>query len=348
MQASEIQYPNHVPYRLHPFRIALSWLLLFISGAIAGQGLTFEILRQGTDYSDSSFYDIQPKNENEYWIAGKYGIFKTINSDYEVKNVACNTGGLDVYKLDSAHGIAMGCGDLGSVYIYDSANDSWSQRRVEGYEKSCFYHIEICNPNSIFICGGVSAIAHSKKRIPHGFILHSSDGGLTWKEVYNNPFQMVWTVEYDERTNLLYALMYSPNRTLIYKSSDGVTWKKDKNLRRGIYQDLQISESDIIAMGGEPWGNGRLKANEDLSLFNDTGIIWSRTEHDGSEYLTASKGILISRNESHTEIFKIPLNLEFNLYELTFITSDAGFIVGSGGTIIKVIRHTAPSANVQE
>jgi hypothetical protein len=339
-------YPNHVLHSLNYLRFLIGAMLLILSTVMAGQSHTFEILRQGVSYSDSSFYDIQAKNDNEYWIAGKYGIIKSINTNFELKTATCDLSGIDIYKLDSFDGVSMACGDLGTVYTFDPNNDSWHGRSVKGYEKCCFYHIKICSKSSIFICGGVSAIAHSKKRIPHGFILHSTDGGLTWNKVYSNPFQMVWTIELDNTSNTLYALMYTPNRTFIYNSIDGLNWSKATNLKKGIYQDIQVENGQYFAMGGEPWGNGRLKSGNELSVFKDTGIIWSRTLHKNTEYLTGSKNILMVRSESKTETLVLPLNLEFNLYELTFMTEDKGIIVGSGGTIVKVNRQTSPpSAN---
>jgi hypothetical protein len=50
------------------------------------QHMTIDVIQQGESYQDSSYYDII-EVKNEYWICGKYGTMKSINSTGEIGNI---------------------------------------------------------------------------------------------------------------------------------------------------------------------------------------------------------------------------------------------------------------------
>ncbi|TSA51419.1 MAG: hypothetical protein D4R43_00770 [Sphingobacteriales bacterium] len=324
--------------------LSLFILFCFALNFISAQSVTVSVLQQGTGFSDSAYYDILKVNADNYWLVGKYGIISNYNLNGNISTVNYPSNHTDIYKIDQfdeQHYIA--CADKGNLYFYNTISKEWKSKQIAGFENSCFYNITIIDKKSALICGGRSAIAHSKKAIPNGFIIKTTDGGETWTKVYSSPFKMIWSVDYNAENKKASALVYVPNHTSLFSSADfGNTWKKERKVGRGIYYDIESGDNqEQICYGGKINGSGKLKyGNEDEIEFKESGLIWSKTVLDNYEIMTACNGnILFSDNGTNRQLIHTDLTDKFSLYKAVFVSPTQAIVVGSGKTILLVNIH---------
>lgn len=328
----------------------ISFLLInFSCFTSKAQNVTISVLQQGTSYQDSSYYDIMPVAD-KFWIGGKYGTLKMIDKDGNLENINSPSQHLDIYKLDKFdEQNLIACGDKGRVYLHNTKQNLWKTIKVKGYEKACFYNMVVVDENTAYICGGNSKIAHSKKRIPNGFILESKDKGLTWKKVYSNPFMMVWCVKYNAFAKKVYALMYTPNRTYLY-GLEGNNWKKEKNIGNSIFHEIQfLNAQDYVATGGWQTQKGRIYSNNKKAIFPNSGLIWGRTEGSKYDIYSASKGqILFDDKMGNYHCYAAKLNKDFNIYETVFTSDSTAIAIGSARTILMIKIEENTSDNIRQ
>lgn len=317
------------------FIFLILWCLPFLGLA---QPPSIQVWMQGSGYRDSSFYDILPLAGGECWVAGKYGILKEVHADGKITSVSYPSLGIDIYRLgafDEDHLIA--CADKGVVYLHQPSAKIWKTVKVDGYEKSCFYSLKVVNNTTAFLCGGNSKIAHSQKAIPRGFILKTEDGGITWKEVYRNWGQMVWDLAWDSEGNTCTALIYSPNKTWLYRSdAQGENWKKEKKLGQGIFYQAAWNNGHLACTGGNLKGDGRIFEGGHDEIFRKVGLIWSAKKNGDKEVFTGSRSTLLLREGSNQplQIFSTGLTKQYNLYRAHFLSDNKVLVVGSGKTML--------------
>lgn len=316
----------------------LLFILLIINASnINAQDISVEILQQGYSFADSSYYDII-KVENKYWVAGKYGILKAIDSDGHIENINFPNEGLDIYKLENLDNeTVLASGDKGRIYIHDLKTKTWQTIKVKNYENACFYNLTVDSQQNIYIGGGNSKIAHSGKTIPNGFVLMSSDRGQTWNRIYKNVFNMVWCVKRNPFDDKVYGLMYTPNRTKLMVYENG-HWVKKQKLGNSIYHEIQFESPDkFIATGGWVGKNGRINNSNNKTVINNTGLLWSRVKNEKYTLYTGCNGnIILETTDQKTITHHTPLNLAFNLYEAVFIDETTAYVIGSGRTLLKI------------
>ncbi|GDX52768.1 hypothetical protein LBMAG27_18150 [Bacteroidota bacterium] len=322
-------------------------LLIFFSFAfnlVVAQSVSVEILQQGKSFDDSAYYDILKVDTENYWLVGKYGIISNYNVNGVITSVNYPSNHRDIYKIDQFdENNFIACADKGNLYFYNMVSNQWKSKQIAGFENSCFYNITIIDKKSALICGGCSAIAHSKKAIPNGFIIKTTDGGETWTKVYSSPFKMIWSVDYNAENKKASALVYVPNHTNLFSSSDfGNTWKKERKIGRGIYYDIESgNQQEQICYGGKINGSGKLKYGSDDEIeFKESGLIWSKTVLDNYEIMTACNGnILFSDNGTNPQLIHTELSDQFSLYKAAFVNPTQAIVVGSGQTILQVNIH---------
>lgn len=318
-------------------------LLLLTALAVCAQEVNIQVLQQGTSFSDSSFYDIIPV-ANQFWIGGKYGTLKASDAQGQLSDISYPNQHVDIYKFDRFDDQNLiACGDKGVIYKHNLVSKTWEVIRVKGYEKACFYNMAVVNDSTAFICGGNSAIAHSQKTVPLGFILKSIDRGRTWKKVYSNPFQMVWCVKYNPHNQQVYALMYTPNKTFLYALSND-QWKRQEKIGNSIFHEIQFdSPSQYVAMGGWIGKKGRVHRNRQRSEIPLSGLVWGRVTNHKYELYTACNGqILLGDNAGKYKRFGIKLNDQFSIYEAVFTSENTALAIGSAQTLLKITIQPAP------
>ncbi|MGR3811407.1 WD40/YVTN/BNR-like repeat-containing protein [Jiulongibacter sp. NS-SX5] len=318
-------------------KIVFTFSILFCWIKSSAQHLDIEVIQQGEDYADSSFYDILEVND-ELWIGGKYGILKKYRKDGSLENIDYPSENLDIYKMDMLdENRVIASADKGTILIHDLKKNEWESRQIEGYENSCFYNLAVLSPEKIYVSGGNSKIAHSKKTVPEGFILESTDGGITWKEVYSNPFKMVWCVKKNEFDGQLYALMYTINKTHLFKFEND-KWNKVEKVGNSIFHEVQfLNNKDYIATGGWIGKKGRLHLNDREVVINHSGLIWGRTANQKYELYPACNGqIVLGDKKGNYQLFGKKLNKDFSIYETIFTSENTAIAIGSARTLLKL------------
>jgi hypothetical protein len=301
------------------------------------QSFTIDVLHQGNSFSDSSYYDII-KVEDKYWIAGKYGILKSIDSEGNLENIDYPSLDLDIYKLENLdNNKIIASGDKGTIYIHDLISKTWQTIQVKGYENACFYNLAVDNEHNIYVGGGNSKIAHSKKTIPYGFILTSKDGGKTWNNSFKNMLNMVWCVKRNEFNNKMYALMYTINKTFLYELKDE-KWKKKQKIGNSIFHEVQFEdEKNFVATGGWIGKKGRINSNTQKNVIENSGLLWGRVKNEHFTLYTGCDGkILVEFENGDKQLSETKLNLPFSIYEAIFVDTYTAYAIGSGRTLLKI------------
>lgn len=313
--------------------------------ALQAQEVRIQVLQQGKTFKDSSFYDIVPVGDR-FWIGGKYGTLKSSDTQGNLTDISYPNQHVDIYKIDrfDAQNL-IACADKGIIYKHNLATQTWEIIKIKGYEKACFYNMAVVNDSTAFICGGNSAIAHSQKTIPKGFILKTTDRGLTWKKVYSNAFRMVWCVKYNPHNRQIYALMYTPNRTHLYSWANE-RWQKIQKVGNSIFHEIQFENAgDYVAMGGWIGKKGRIHRNNQRVEINQSGLIWGRVSNKKYELYTACDGqVILSDKSGNYKRFGVQLNDRFSIYEAIFTSENTALAIGSAQTLLYITIHNSELA----
>lgn len=318
-------------------KITLVYALFIAFCSAQAQEVRIQVLKQGKTFKDSSFYDIVPVG-NRFWIGGKYGTLKSSDSLGNLTDVSYPNLHVDIYKIDrfDAQNL-IACADQGVIYKHNLAAKTWEVIKVKGYEKSCFYNMAVVNDSTAFVCGGNTAIAHSQKTIPLGFILKSTDRGRTWRKVYSNAFRMVWCVKYNPHNQKVYALMYTPNRTHLY-ALENDRWQRKQKVGNSIFHEIQFENAtDFVATGGWIGKKGRIYSNTQKKVINDAGLIWGRVSNHKYDLYTACNGQIVLDNKTgNYKRFGIKLNDQFSIYEAIFTSDHTALAIGSAQTLLHI------------
>ncbi|MEZ4903548.1 MAG: hypothetical protein R2822_18175 [Spirosomataceae bacterium] len=312
--------------------VAFFFLVLY---DLQGQKVHIEVVQQGKTFQDSSYYDIFPV-AGRFWIGGKYGTLKSADAQGNLKNVPYPTQHVDIYKIDQFDDQNLiACADKGIIYKHHLHTKTWEVIRVKGYEKACFYNMAVVNDSTAFVCGGNSAIAHSQKTIPLGFILKTIDRGRTWKKVYSNPFKMVWCVKYNPHNQQVYALIYTPNRTHLY-AFEREKWQKRQKIGNSIFHEIQFDNAqDFVAMGGWIGKKGRIYRSNRQHEIKQSGLVWGRIANAQYELYTACNGqVILGDKRGNYQLFGTKLNDQFSLYEAIFTSPTTALAIGSAQTLL--------------
>lgn len=324
------------------YKIIFCLLLSLTLSTSYSQRVSIQVLQQGVSYSDSSYYDIIPVGD-KFWIGGKYGTLKTIDSEGNLNNISYPNLQVDIYKLDyfDKNNLIIS-GDKGIVYKHNLNSNTWETIKIKGFEKSCFYNLTVVNDSTAYICGGKSAIAHSKKTVPFGFILKTTDKGKTWTQVYKNAFKMVWCVKYNILDHKVYALMYTPNKTHLF-ALENEKWERRQKIGNSIFHEIQFENTeDFIAMGGWMGKKGRIHHKNQKLELPHSGLLWGRVTNEKYEIYSACNGqIVLGDKAGNYKVFGEKLNKAFNIYETVFTSPTTAISIGSARTILmlKIIEE---------
>jgi hypothetical protein len=323
-------------------QITFIFTIFSASYALQAQEVRLEVLQQGKSFKDSSYYDIIPV-ENRFWIGGKYGTLKSSDAQGNLTNISYPNQHVDIYKFDrfDAQNL-IACADKGVIYKHNLVAKTWEVIKVKGYEKACFYNMAVVNDSTAFVCGGNSAIAHSQKTIPLGFIIKTIDRGKTWKKVYSNAFQMVWCVKYNPHNQQVYALMYTPNRTHMYVL-ENERWSRKQKIGNSIFHEIQFeNKTDYVAMGGWIGKKGRVHTNTKREKILQSGLIWGRASNDKYDIYTACNGqVIVDDKSGNYKCFGVKLNDKFSLYEAIFTSENTALAIGSAQTLLRITIHNS-------
>ncbi len=312
----------------------------FISILLFGRSL---LLAQQIEYirlpasPDSSFYDIIRLSDDNYWLAGENGALYRMDAEGKMKNIPYPGNGKDLLKMDTlSDGTVVLIGEEGNLYFYKKQTGTWRHEKVPGYGRKVFYEMAVGTDDELFICGGNSKIAASKARMPHGFIIRSSDGGRHWERIFHHPFAMVWDVDFVD--GQLHAVIYNPfNRKRVVVLDEKGKWKSVKKSR---YLFHQLEERSRMLAGGTVFGRNNSGAIESISgvehFHERSQFIWSVRKR-GNELTALSREGVIHRWKGRAhETIKTKGG---NLYELAEAPDGGYFIVGSSGIVLHLVAN---------
>jgi len=183
--------------------------LIYITSSVA-QDVSVDIISSSNIKSDTSYYAASRFNDTSFIITGEYGIIQIMNNEGIVyKTINSNTSKdiFDICCIGNRQFIASG--DSGTIIHIN--NETASNSAIYKHKKSCLYSITNHN-NDIYISGGNSKLARGVKAVPKGFILKSSDYGVTFKTIKSNLLFMIWDIYYDSLSNSVLYSKYFPNK----------------------------------------------------------------------------------------------------------------------------------------
>ncbi|MCF8296682.1 MAG: hypothetical protein K9J13_03975 [Saprospiraceae bacterium] len=322
--------------------ILLIFLILCSLTNVYPQRIELSIIQNPTE-NDSSYYDINRIDDNNFWIVGKNGVINNINNEGKIESVKYPNKGINLYKVENlGKDLTIICGDKGSIYLYDKKNKSWCFKQIHNYEHRCFYSMSVVNDSTAFICGGHRRIGTAKKAIPSGFILKTSDKGQTWTEVYQNKKAMVWSVDYNKSLKKVYAVCYSPFRSAIICSDEnGTEWTSVFKNLKGLFHDFAFTANQQMMLVGSrnhKFNNKGKIIQPDLNSFFTSvnhGALWGLTKLGNTFFACGYLGATCYK-KSNGEWFFLKNPLNTNLYEFAVIDNNSAYIIGSWKTILKI------------
>ncbi len=292
---------------------------------------------------DSSYYDINKFDDDNFWIVGKNGVINNIDKEGNIESVKYPNKGLNLYQVKNmGNDLTIICGDKGSIYFYDKQNKSWLFKQIPNYEHRCFYSMSVVNDSTAFICGGHRRIGTAKKAIPNGFILKTSDKGKTWTEVYQNMTAMVWSVNYNKSLKKIYAICYSPCKSkIICSDENGTKWISVFKDIKGLFHDFIFTANEQMMLVGSKshkFNNNSKIIQPELNTFFTSfkhGTLWDLTKL-GNTFIACGYLGATCYKKSNGEWFFLKNPLNTNLYEFAIIDNNSAYIIGSWKTILKI------------
>lgn len=307
-----------------------------------GQNPEVEIIQYPSFSGDSSYYDIAEINQGEYWIVGKNGVIHQLSENKLIKPLSYPNTGIHWLKIGKfTNGNVLIVGDYGNILIWDACQKHWNQKSLKGYKNKCFYNLVVIDSLTAYICGGNRNIALSKKRIPHGFVLKTNDGGVTWQRDFSRARFMFWSMKVSENNQKIVLMGYTPNATQFFEKDITINrWIKSYKLK-GLFHDFCFSDAQCPVTVGSRTLNFRKNAMIAESPCHiwcnkEKGAFWDVEKIGRNFIVCGSKGYIVFKTPDN--FWKqLPINIYENFYEIIPVSENQAIIVGSRQAVVKVI-----------
>jgi len=172
------------------------------------------------------------------------------------------------------------CGDSGTIARSSDGGESWIVERLLGYEGSAFYAMEWLDKKIGLIAGGSRQVAHGQLAVPHGFVLRTTDAGLTWENVLSSSTDFFWSiaVERDRSGNAVphvtsYGLLTQGG--IRFSEDWGEDWQIGASGLPFLPHDISFSSNENetrgLTVGGNPF---YFQARPRVALF-ETRTKWN-------------------------------------------------------------------------
>ncbi|MHA1927966.1 MAG: YCF48-related protein [Candidatus Thorarchaeota archaeon] len=228
----------------------------------------------------------------------------------------------EIAFFNATHGLLLGNRALLQT---NNSGDSWSVSLAP--DDGSLYGLSVVTPMDVWVSGILEA--------PDGYgqLFHTVDGGVTWQNVTTPP-TIVPSVEFYNSTHGLVVDSHSMYRTVDGGNSwqAGVNWSSDYNPPR----DFHLSASAY-----------RVATFYGLYLSEDWGLTWKIEDSRatvGLSFISENEGwILFPFTVSHIvngTLFEFPRVSRISkpsvssYYDLEFIDSEHGWVVGIGPAVI--------------
>lgn len=289
--------------------------------------------------ADSSIYDIERINANEFWMAGEYGILKKIDTSGNIKNIDYPNDGKSILKITKTSKYLFLATDDGTIYKYDIQKQTFFKKEFPQFKNRCFYDIMAINDTVIIACGGHTKISKDKKVVPFGFIVK-----------FNDNFQNVVVLWKNIRK---FALCLQQSKDSIYASIfDGISTKiisfhkqsyKSQSVKRvrGLIHKLFYIDNQLWYCGSKQmrfFKNGIIgKVSDVYFTINQSGCIWSMEISDNMILgVTANRYLLFFNKENFKKgncIYNSMILPALFTYDVEKITSNKILLAGHGKSI---------------
>jgi len=316
-------------------------IFLFVnifSGALNGQAV--QQLQQATD-SDSSYYDIYRLSSGDVWVAGEYGVLKSINKKGEVSEINYPNNGSNLLKLLQLGDFVFMAADNGTIYRYHLPTQNWIVKEFRTFSNRCFYDICEGSPGTIVVCGGSSGVAVGKRLIPNGFIAYidtsfSSEPVISWK----NTRKFVWALLKQENGKIL-ASVFNGISTHLYEASDSTfdfaSLKKIPGLIHGLTEmNGKVYYSGCRSVNSNTTGIwGILGEGNATNSIPNSGFIYNLVMQNDKLYGFSQKGFLYQLEPGKAvPLFKTDQGFAF--YEALPVDQNALLLAGHGKSLIRL------------
>jgi hypothetical protein len=239
-------------------------------------------------------------------------------------------------------GRVIAVGESGLVLIYHPKTNTWDKKKLPGYEKRCIYSLVVINDSVAFATGGHNRIAHSEGVIPRGFIIGTTDGGLSWKRIHSFPTSMVWSIAMSQNNpDQLYFSVYCPPFTSLFSFTISTKEFSFSTFHTGLFHDLILDKENRPIFCGSAGinykKNGRVlvAGNKRFKAGKDAGAFWNIKLLDNYYVVTGSKGrIIISKDLDNW--MEINLPMRNNLYASISTGKNKFLVAGQNQTLLEI------------
>lgn len=312
-------------------------ILLFFSSNVFGQNI--KVVSQSTE-SDSSFYDLERINNNEFWAGGESGILKKIDSLGNLSLLNYPNEGLNILKILKTEKSIFIITDNAVIYRYDILNKIFIKKTFPNFKNKCFYDIIALQNGKLMVCGGTSGISKGKKKIPKGFIALLDYDLEEIKTVWKGYGKFVWSLLKLENGNIL-ASTFNGLNTRIIKTENYIDWKKETKIK-GLVHEIMFFDNNIWYFGAR---NIHFKENGIIGikdqkqlLLNKTGCLWIANLINGKIISATANSKLIILDRSLNEMEQIVIT-PFPFYDIEKISESKILVVGHGKGICIIDFH---------
>ncbi len=317
--------------------IRFVFMLIMVQSA-SGQVAT-QLMKGSGD--DSSFYAVRKISSNEFWVGGKNGVLKRIDSLGNISSIAgFPNDESDILKIERLHNYVYLTTSKGCIYRYDINAKVFIKKQFPSFKNKCFYDMLFLKDGSLLVCGGTSAIARGSKVIPRGFIAQVDSGLNTIKVLWHSGKKFVWALA-DMGSNGIDAATYNGFNSKIINSANLISWHKLYRVK-GLVHSTTVLGNTLCYSGTKTmrYSKGGIfgftaKDCKQCSV-QQSGCIWHTTAFHDSLFAVTYSGEIMSfdKNGNIGMSFRVPGAT--TLYCIEKVSATKLLVAGHGKEIYMV------------
>ena len=323
-----------------PIRFVLfCFVVLLSTNIVCGQTI---LAKHTADTNDSSYYDIEKINVNEFWAGGENGILTRIDSAGNPTPINLPGNHSNFLKILAVGHFVFLFTDDATIFRYNILNNTFIKKSFKQFKSKCFYDAIVSSNNEIIICGGATGISRHQKKIPSGFIAKTDLELNTPQIVWKSYRKFVWNLL--PYNNAVLAITYNGNRSAVLLGQTLHHWKPFSKKVKGIVHEVVPINGDLFYAGTPSMHYKELgmmgafnmsnTSNNFIEKQNKGGCIWTLKKcHDGIIGINQIGDLIcIKKDFSTTRTFSLLPNKA--LYEIEKVSENKFILVGHGKTII--------------
>ena len=290
------------------------------------KGLTFENLKRGINKPlESAFFP----DEQTGYVCGSWGaMLKTSDAGYTWDTLTLGGENYrDLYFFTPQKGMVLSMGGL--LWKTENGGTYWTTQSLD--TNNGLISITFTDNLHGYICGN------------QGKYLSTNDGGETWTAKWFSQYLGLYKVRFTS-IDTGFMVGYEGGKSLIMRTIDkGLTWETMETHEEpivGLWDICKAPSGKIFAVG----------SNKTMLVSNDGGTTWIKIttiDMPGCDltsisftdnnlgFATSSCGYFIGSADGGETWQQIDIPAQSWLSDVVFTNTSTGYIVGSGGTILK-------------